>query len=201
MKTPKTPKPSTTAPTTAPLPLDAPSWAETLLSETRSVLSEVRSGTERLKGTIETLLARDGKDAALTEILQRLEAVASATRVAATASDLSAARGELRALGVELRGFLLELRQTADAVLSTAQAAERSATTVEERTRQEAAEADALADEAPPMGVVKFLLALRRPDVQAGLGRLIQAASRLGAGRAALPPAKAPLSLPEKTAD
>ncbi len=186
-------KTAPTPPTPTPLPFgDTPSWAE-------AILAEVRSGTERLKTTFETLLTRHGDSAVLTEILQRLEAVASASRVVATASEIAALRGDVRTLSGELHTLVTDLRRVADQTLTFAQSADKYAAEVERRTRPvEAPEATEVATPAPRLGIIGFLRALGRPEVQVGMGRLIQAAERLGQNAPALPAAHAPLSLPER---
>lgn len=198
------PKKTETTPNPSPAPLpfsggapadaaEPPAWVET-------ILAGIRSGVERLKGTIESQVARSGEAALHTEILQRLEAVASASRVAATSSELSALRGEVRALGVELREVVAGLRHATDQAVSYAQSADKYAAEVERRTRPvEPPEAEALSEPAPRLGVIGFLRALGRPEVQRGLGRLIQTAERLGSQDRLLPGEKPALSLPGNT--
>lgn len=203
MPKPKTDKPSP-PPVSVPLPFsggaptnasvtEPPAWVET-------ILTAVRSGIDRLKGTIETQSARSGEAALYTEVLQRLEAVVSASRVLATASELSALRGELRALGIELRELGVGLRHAADQAVSYAQSADKYAAEVERRTRPvESTEAEALSAPAPRLGVIGFLRALGRPEVQRGLGKIVQAAERLGAAEhEALSATRTPLSLSDR---
>lgn len=196
------PKKTETPPTPTPLPfsggapvdaVEPPAWVET-------ILTGICSGVDRLKGTIEAQVARSGEAALHTEILQRLEAVASASRVAAHASELSALRDEVRALGIELTKAVAGLRYATDQAVSYAQSADKYATEVERRTRPvEPSGAEALHEPAPRLGVIGFLRALGRPEVQRGLGKLVQTAERLGAKEhAALPAAHAPLSLPDR---
>lgn len=200
------PKTTTTTPalTTVPLPLETSAKPSAVppavdpLMRVAAILAEVHSSIEGLKKTVEAV--RSGDSAPSAEVLLRLNALVEAANAYATTADLKALHTEMQSLLGGLHGLITNLHNLTGQVLSSTQSADKYAAEVERRTRPvDTHETSPQNEPAPRLGIIGFLRALGRPEVQRGLGRLIQTAERLGAKElAALPATRAPLGLPDR---